>query len=281
MKERYLLLTVLLSLGGCGARTSLIENLNDSSDGGASASSVSSGGNSDCGGAVLAHSANGATLLEIDGDVLFFGTQDRAIWKLENGQSVQVASAAGIVAAMAIDPTYVYYTDGPNVSRVPREGVPSETVSTPPIDAAALKADGEALFILDRGLGTSSAALWRVPANGMPEQILSNMGGVYPGLALDADRAYVMSFEAQVDGQDLKDVILSVSKSGGEPTVLAHDLGDLWALDVFDDQLYFLAGIASTAGLSIVSPRRAVRYKRYGPYRTPHSESQSTRAAFT
>ena len=115
---------------------------------------------------------------------------------------------AGSAAALAIDDTYVYWTDGAMISRVAKAGGAAQVLASGGSSISALAVDANAVYF------TAKDELGRVAKTGGAATMLAPIGQPYPfQVAVDATAVY------WVDTGDT--TVNQVGFDGGAPTRLA------------------------------------------------------------
>ncbi len=233
-------LASLALLAACGARTDL---------GGkhaVGAGADASAGDGGCVSEIVATDAKGASALALDGDVVFWGTQDGLVRTRDlGGTTTTLADAGATVDSIAVDSQYVYYAITGAIRRVARTGgSPSDFVTSAGQPFALAVSSNPslgagALYWLDYGDGIAAGSLHAKGQGGAETTLLAGLD-TPSGLAVDDDYAYVPAAFADIDGLTYQGPLFHVDKVGGGHSTLASNLQEPSSVVVFDGDLYYV-----------------------------------------
>ena len=232
-------LASLVLLAACGARTDL---------GGkhAAAGSDASTGDGGCAPEIVSQDSQGASALALDGDVVFWGTQDGLVRTRDlAGTTTTLTDAGTTIDSIAVDAQYVYYATTGSIRRVPRAGgSPSDFVTSAgqPF-ALAISSNpslgASALYWLDYGSGIAAGSVHAKGQGGAEMTLLDGLD-TPGGLAVDDDYAYVPAAFADIGGLTYQGPLFHVDKVGGGHSTLASNLQEPSSVVVFDGDLYYV-----------------------------------------
>jgi hypothetical protein len=222
-------------LGACGARTELAGThavMHDAGPGG-------------CHDEIVATDPAGATALALDGDVVFWGTNDGLVRVRDAaGVTTTLASAGDVITSVAVDSNYVYYATTGHVRSVPRGGgSPSDLgagVGQP--FALALSQSpqlgGEAVYYLDYGAGFAAGSVGSL-RNGQSAEVIHGLDAP-SGLAVDDDYVYVASAFADVDGLSYQGPLFRIDKHSLVRSLVVQDLLEPSSVVLYDGRIYYV-----------------------------------------
>lgn len=194
---------------------------------------------------VLADNEDHPSKIISDGRYLFYVTGGTVASKNEgtnNIKRIDLKSGTNTVlvkggeripnAALAVDEKFLYWSDGANILRVPKEGGAGETIIPGALNPDEILLDNDNIYwLIWSGEGSPPKPIMFAPLKGGPVRELTEPQTGTSGLSLDKDFVYWMT----ADG------IKKAPRNGGEMTVVYHNssgspsLG--LALDV--DNFYF------------------------------------------
>jgi len=112
-------------------------------------------------------------------------------------------------AALAVDDRFLYWSDGGNILRVPKDGATSEKIITAAPNPDQMVVDAENIYwLIWAGEGSPPQPLMMAPKNGGEAKQLTPPQSPTSGIAIDADFVYWMTGAG----------IQKISKKGGEIT---------------------------------------------------------------
>lgn len=116
-------------------------------------------------------------------------------------------------AALAVDDKFLYWSDGGNIFRVPKEGGTSEKIIPNAPNPAEMLVDAENIYwLIWAGEGSPPQPLMMAPKNGGEAKQLTPPQKPTSGIAIDADFVYWMTGAG----------IQKISRKGGEITEVYH-----------------------------------------------------------
>jgi hypothetical protein len=221
---------VLLGLCACGARTELA-GTKISSDAGAQNDAPA---NTACHDEIVATDAKGATVLALDGDAVFWGTQDGLVRARDGAGVVTFAKESDAISSIAVDAQYVYYALTGSIRRVPRGGGPVSQVISNAGQPFALTPRGADLYWVDYGSGIAAGSVHRNDAKIITELDTPS------GLAVDGSRLFVACALALVNQQGIMGPLLAAGTDGSGLGSLLENLHEPGGLTTFGGRVYYI-----------------------------------------
>ena len=220
---------LLVGLCACGARTELAGTKSSPpSDAGGVETSWS------CYDEIIAKDPQGASALALDGDSIFWGTQDGRVRARDGAGVVTLATESDAISSVAVDGTYVYYALTGSIRRVPRAGgAPTDVISSAG-QPFALTPRGADLFWIDYGAGIAAGSVHRNETKIITELDTPS------GLAVDGSRVFVGCALALVNQQGIMGPLLSAGTDGSGLATLATDLHQPGGLTAFGGRIYYI-----------------------------------------
>lgn len=207
----------------CGARTEIAGVISSSTS---DASTTTDSGA--CHDEDIAHDVKGASVLAVDGDVVFWSSIDGVLQRHDASGNATLAATQQALSSIAFDAKNVYATtDNGTIISVPRAGGAVTTIATSLGQPFALTIRDDTFYYVNYGAGIlagSVVALGPVeaPTNSMTIVDQIDTPG---GLAVDATNVYVVAQEVVIDhvavGASVVTAKRSLSSTQQSPTKLA------------------------------------------------------------
>jgi hypothetical protein len=206
-----------------------------------------------CATEIVASDPHGATALALDGDVVFWGTEDGLVRTRDvYGTTTTLATEPNPIRAIAVDASNVYWTELGAVKRVARAGGTSKTLVPNAGDPFALVVTSDSLYWLDDGGGAGS-----LHASVLDGTSTANLGLVDApgGLALDGTSLYYTA-SASAALPQTSEPLVRYDTSSGVSTASASNLHDGGTVVAFGGRIYFLERdmVAKHGGVRSVAP---------------------------
>jgi hypothetical protein len=235
---------------GCGARSTLLDDLDFASESGSDGGTSTDGStNPNCSDEIIASDPNGAIALALDGDTVFWGNADGLLETRDaNGSRTLTSESPLTIGSIAVDDADVYYTIDDKLRSVPRNGGAPTTIATGVGYAFNLLFDGSSFFLLDRGSAVLDGRVLRVDADGSVHELLTNLD-LPTGMAMDGDALYVAATAGfPADGGNDDGPLYRISKQTGEVDLLAENLYGPSSVSVDDTNVFIAAETEDDVG---------------------------------
>jgi hypothetical protein len=204
---------------------------------------------------VIASDPGGAGALAVDGDVVFWGTNDGLVRKREAGVTTTLAAEPAAISGIAVDATNVYYASIGAVRRVPRAGgaatdlVPNAGEPFAVATSTEPAPFGASVYWVNYGSGILAGSAHSIAPSGAGGVDLAVSLDTPGGLAVGGGHVYLTCALSTVNQEAVEGPLLRVDLDGANLEALTHDLHDPKGVTLFGGRVYFIEQTGAPSGL--------------------------------